>query len=68
MTAAAWITIVFSGLTAALFGFVGLALPDRPRPVVTEMERVGGFQDANIDADSAVGVLVAFMLVLVVWA
>ena len=32
------------------------------------MESVPEFQDANIDADAAVGVLVAVILGLVVWA
>ena len=32
------------------------------------MERVPEFRDADIDADAAVGVLVAVMLGLVVWA
>lgn len=68
VTAAAWITIVFSGLTAVLFGFAGLALLVARDQVITEMERVPEFQDAGIDADAAVGVLVAFILGLVVWA
>lgn len=68
VTAAAWITIVFSGLTAVLFGFTGLALLVARDQVITEMERVPEFQDAGIDADAAVGVLVAFILGLVVWA
>ena len=68
MTAAAWITIVFSAITAALFGFTALGLFVARDQVITEMERVPEFQDANIDADAAVGVLVAVMLGLVVWA
>ena len=68
VTAAAWTTIVFSGLTAVLFGFAGLALLVARDQVITEMERVPEFQDAGIDADAAVGVLVAFILGLVVWA
>ena len=59
MTAAAWITIVFSAITAAIFGFTGLALLVARDQVITEMEKVPEFQDANIDADAAVGVLVA---------
>jgi hypothetical protein len=68
VTAAAWITIVFSGISAALFGFTGLGLFIARDQVITEMERVPEFQDANIDADAAVGVLVAVILGLVVWA
>jgi hypothetical protein len=68
VTAAAWITIVFSAITAVLFGFTGLALLVARDQVITEMERVPEFQDANIDAESAVGVIVAVVLGLVVWA
>ncbi|WP_457189713.1 hypothetical protein [Nocardioides sp. P5_E3] len=68
VTAAAWITIVFSAITAALFGFTALGLFIARDQVITEMERVPEFQDANIDADAAVGVLVAVILALVVWA
>jgi hypothetical protein len=68
VTAAAWITIVFSALTAVLFGFTGLALLVARDQVITEIERVPEFQDANIDADAAVGVIVAVVLGLVIWA
>jgi hypothetical protein len=68
VTAAAWITIVLSALTAALFGFTGLALLVARDQVITEIERVPEFQDANIDADAAVGVILAVVLGLVVWA
>jgi hypothetical protein len=68
VTAAAWITIVLSAITAVLFGFTGLGLFIARDQVITEMERVPEFQDANIDADAAVGVLVAVILGLVVWA
>ena len=68
VTAAGWITIVFSAIVAAIFGFTGLALVVARDQVITEMERVPEFRDADIDADAAVGVLVAVMLGLVVWA
>jgi hypothetical protein len=68
VTAAAWITIVFSAITAALFAFTALGLLVARDQVITEMERVPEFQDANIDADAAVGVLVAVIVGLVVWA
>ena len=67
VTAAAWISIVLSAITAALFGFTGMALLVARDQVITEMERVPEFQDANIDADAAVGVLVAVMLGLFLW-
>jgi hypothetical protein len=68
VTAAAWITIVFSALTAVLFGLSGLALVVARDEVINEMERVPEFQDTNIDADAAVGVIVAVILGLIVWA
>lgn len=68
VTAAAWITMVFAAIIAALFGLTGLALLVARDQVITEMERVPEFQDANIDADAAVGVLVAVMIGLVVWS
>lgn len=67
VTAAAWITIVFSALTAALFGLAGLGLLVARDEVIAEMERVPEFQDANIDADAAVGVLVVVLLGVVIW-
>lgn len=68
VTAAAWLTIVFSAVTAFVFGFTGLALLVARDQVIAEMEKVPEFQDANIDADAAVGVLVAVMVGLVVWS
>lgn len=68
VTAAAWITIVLSAIVAAVFGFATLALIVARDQVITEMERVPEFQDANIDADAAVGVLVAVMLGFLVWS
>jgi hypothetical protein len=68
VTAAAWITIAFSALTALLSAFGALGMLVARDQVVTEMERVPEFQDANIDADAVVGVLVAVILGVVVWA
>lgn len=68
VTAAAWITIVCSVLVAALFGFVGLALFVARDEVISEMEAVPEFQDANIDADAVVGVLAAVVIGLVLWS
>jgi hypothetical protein len=59
--------MVFSALTAALFGVTGLALLVARDEVITEMEKVPEFRDANIDAEAAVGVLVAVMVGLVIW-
>src|SRR5687768_8843221 len=53
VTAAAWITMVFSAITALLFGLTGLALVVARDQVIAEMEKVPEFQDANIDADAA---------------
>ena len=67
VTAAAWITIVFSAITAVLFALGGLGLLVARDDVIAEMERVPEFQDANIDAESAVGVLVVVLLGVVIW-
>lgn len=68
VTAAGWITIVMSGLSAALFGIIGLLFLVARDQIVAEMEKVPEFQDANIEPDSVVGVMVAFMLMVVIWA
>ena len=68
MSAAAWITIVFSALTALLSALGAIGLVVARDQVVTEMERVPEFQDANIDADAVVGVLVAVVLGVAAWA
>lgn len=68
VTAAAWITIVFSSIVAVIFGFTTLALIVARDQVITEMEKVPEFRDANIDPDAAVGVLVAVMVGILVWS
>lgn len=72
VTVAAWITIVFSGLTAALFGVIALifvvARDDFVAGFDREMESSVGTTDVNIDADSLAGVIVAVFLVFAVWA
>ena len=68
VTAAAWITIVFSGIITLLFGFATLGFVVARDEVIAEMEKVPEFQDANIDADTAVGLMVAVLLGLVVWS
>lgn len=67
VTAAAWITIVFSALTALVFGLGGVGLLVARDEVIAEMEKVPEFRDANVDADAAVGVLVVFLLGFVIW-
>lgn len=68
VTAAGWITIVFSAIVALIFGFTALALVVARDQVIAAMEDVPEFRDANIDADAAVGLLAAVMIGLVVWA
>ena len=68
VTAAGWITIVLSGLSAALFAIGALLFLVARDSIVDEMERVPEFEQANIDPDSVVGVMVAFMLILLIWA
>ncbi|MCW2739153.1 hypothetical protein [Nocardioides sp.] len=68
VTAAAWITMVLSAIVAALFGFTALALLVARDQVIVELEKVPEFQDADIDPDAAVGVLVAVLVGLVIWA
>jgi hypothetical protein len=71
VTAAAWITIVFSGLVAVGFGLLALAF------VVARDEFVDGFDEAmrdsgtvdpGISAESAAGLVVAFLGVFAVWS
>ena len=68
VTAAAWITIVFSAIVTLVFGLTTVGLVVARDQVIAEMEKVPEFQEAGIDADAAVGVLVAVMLGLVVWS
>ena len=71
VTAAAWITIAFSGLIAIGFGLLALAF------LVARDEFVDGFDEAmrdsgtvdpGISADSAAGLVVAFLAVFAVWS
>jgi hypothetical protein len=68
VTAAAWIAIVMSGLSALLFAFVAMMFLVAQDPLVEEMERQQDFQDLDIDAGSIVGLLVAVMIVFTLWA
>lgn len=72
VTAAAWITIVFSGLSAALLGLIALVF------VVARDEFIAGFEDewarsgagadVDIDPESLAGVIVAMFVFLAIWA
>ncbi len=72
VTAAAWITIVFSGLTAVFLFLIALVF------VVARDDFVAGFEeewassgagaDLDIDAEQLAGVIVALFLFLAVWA
>lgn len=74
VTAAAWIAIVFSGITAAFLGLGALGLVVARDEVVDEIERemqsgaAGTDVQLDLDPESIVGVLVAVILVLLVWA
>ncbi|GAA5107323.1 hypothetical protein GCM10023339_05210 [Alloalcanivorax gelatiniphagus] len=68
VTAAAWITIAFSGLAAALFGLVALALVVARDEIIAEMEKSPDFQDLDFDIDAAYGVTVAVLFGLAIWA
>lgn len=70
VTAAGWITIALSGLSALLYAFGALMLLVARGPIVDEIEKQPEFRelDVDIDADSIIAVFVAIMLVLVVWS
>ncbi|QBX55742.1 hypothetical protein EXE58_09935 [Nocardioides seonyuensis] len=68
VTAAGWITIVLSGLSALLYAFIALMFFVARDQVVNELERQPEFRDLDVDLDSIVGALVAVMLVLTVWS
>ena len=68
VTAAAWIAIVFSALTAALFGLIGLLLVVARDQAITEIQKSPEYRDLDFDVDQAYGVAVAMMLGIVVWA
>ncbi|WP_210649431.1 DUF4064 domain-containing protein [Nocardioides sp. SYSU D00065] len=68
VTAAAWIAIVFSALTALLFGLIALALVVARDQIIAEMERTPEFQDLDYDIDQAYGVTVAILFGVVVWS
>lgn len=67
VTAAGIITIVFSGLSLLLFGFILVALLVAKDSVLDEIEKQPGFEDAGISANDALGVVVAFVGVFAIW-
>jgi hypothetical protein len=67
VTAAAVITLIFSGLSLLLYAFILVALVVARDEVVDEITRQPDFEDAGISADSAFGVIVAFVAVFMVW-
>jgi hypothetical protein len=74
VTAAAWIAIVFSGITALFLGLGALGLVVARDDLVDEIERemesgaAGTDVQLDVDPESIVGVLVAVILVLIAWA
>ncbi len=67
VTGAAVITLIFSGLSLLLYAFVLIALVVARDEVLDEITRQPDFEDAGISADSAFGVIVAFVAVFLVW-
>jgi hypothetical protein len=69
VTAAAWITWIFSGLTALLYGFLVLAMLVAKDEVLDEINRAlaeqGGAGD--FDAEDAFGVVVVVLIVFAAW-
>jgi hypothetical protein len=69
VTAAAWITIVFSGLTFLLFGFITLAMLIAKDDVTSEIDKA--IRDSNsttdFSAEDAYGFVVGLLLVVTIW-
>ena len=69
VTAAAWITIVFSGLTFLLFGFITLAMLVAKDDVTREIDQA--IRDSNsatdFSAEDAYGFVVGLLLVVTIW-
>ncbi|GAA1915192.1 hypothetical protein [Nocardioides hwasunensis] len=68
VTAAAWITIVLSALTAGLFGLVGLAMIVARDQVITEMQKMPEVRDSGVDPEAALGASLAIVGGLAIWA
>ena len=69
VTAAAWITLIMSGLTGALFGFITLGMLVAKDDVVTEMDKAFAEQGVTGDfsAEDAYGFFVFALVVLTLW-
>jgi len=69
VTAAGWTTLVFSGLTALLFGFLTLAMLVAKDEVLDEIDRAIADQGATSDfnAEDAFGIVLVVMVVLTAW-
>ena len=70
VTAAAWIAMVFSGLTAALFAVIALVFVVARDEFVTafDNEMQSSMGTGDIDAESLAGAIVAVFLVFAVWS
>lgn len=70
VTAAGWITIITSGLVGLLFGVLTLAMVVAKDSVLREIDKAiqdQGGTTQDFSAESAFGVVVAILLVVVVW-
>jgi hypothetical protein len=69
VTAAGWITLIFSGLTFVLFAFITFALFIAKDDAITEIDKQiresGGSSDFN--GNDAYGVIVGVLLVITIW-
>lgn len=68
VTAAAWITIVFSALMAGLFGLGVLGMMVARDDFIREMERSPELRELNVDAESTLGAVYAFLGFFIIWA
>lgn len=67
VTAAAIITMVFSGLSFLLYGVLLIALLVAKDAVLDEIEAQGGLEDAGITASDAYGIVFGVIAVFAVW-
>ena len=69
VTAAGWITLILSGLTLLLFGFITIALLIAKDDAITELDKQirGSGGASDFDANDAYGVIVGLMLVVTIW-
>ena len=69
VTAAGWITLILSGLTGLLYGFITLAMIVAKDEVLTEIDKALAEQGSTgtFNAEDAFGIVVAVLLVLTIW-